>query len=517
VSGFRATLDDGSHEGQVMPPDRAAELAAAHARAAAVRDELAERHSALERVTNTLPRRPAWWAIWMWVIYWIRTWLIGRKRIEKRLAEVAHGEARARLDAVEQDVAALETHARLAKTGYVDALRRLASGGQAGTGVLEVDVTVATTQLTDGIEILELAGASRASAEVDAVFLAQGDRVFAPTRAHPLAIGSHAETIAALPLLLPSARALRLARRVQQKVTSAMVEVGNVIERKETAFRTRMDRLHAMRIQDPAGFSESQLSRVHGEISASITAVVEHASVHLGSELAQLQNEWIGSIAKAADSDALKAAMATIDDHWEAEPRRIAEEVRVLVMGGLGGCARDTYPSVVGALVSYGLSQEHARALRAAPELPPVVLLPSLNKEATKVEKSGWFAGLFRSFEARRAEIREKVHHRLQHMREVAEAELLDAEPRLHRAIRAALAGLLETAIAQQQLALDQALDEERAAITIEREAIAPLVRAHDAVREEARRLSEMVAELELQEPAISVAAAAAETASLSR
>jgi hypothetical protein len=102
-------------------------------------------------------------------------------------------------------------------------------------------------------------------------------------------------------------------------------------------------------------------------------------------------------------------------------------------------------------------------------------------------------------------------------MREVAGSELLDAEPRLHHAIGTALAHLLETAIVAQQAALDEALDAERAKISHDREALAPLVRVHDAVRADATRLSELIAQLERHQPAVAVAAAAAETASLSR
>ena len=102
-------------------------------------------------------------------------------------------------------------------------------------------------------------------------------------------------------------------------------------------------------------------------------------------------------------------------------------------------------------------------------------------------------------------------------MREVAGSELLDAEPRLHHAIGTALANLLETALGKQQAWLDAALDDERASITRDREAILPLMSVHDAVRAETYRLAEMIAQLERQQPAIAVAAAAAETASLSR
>jgi hypothetical protein len=517
ATSFRATRDDGTVEEQTMPPDRTAEIAAARARAAAARDEYGEREQAMVRVDGARPKRPRWWAFWAWPLYWLALRRSHHQRTAHALAERALLEARSQLDTIESDTNALEAHTRLATKRYFDALKNLASGGTIGAGVLEVEVTVATSPLPDNIEVVELAGATRAGAEVDAVLLAQGDRVFAPVRGgHPLAIGDHVELLAALPGLLTDARALRLAKRVETKIRTVLASLADAIERKEAAFRARIDRLQALRVEDPSAFVEAQLAQVRGEISASVNAVVEHASVHLGSELAQLQEEWIGGVAAAPDADALKAALAKLEQEWHTRPRRIAEEVRVLVAGGLGGSARDIYPTVVQALHAHGLPEEHWK-LRSAPELPPLVLFPSLVRDSSKLEKAGWLAGLFRSFEARRTGLRERVHEKVERMREVAGSELLDAEPRLNQVIGDALTALVDTAVVRQQAWLDTALDEERARITQDREAILPLMSVHDAVRAESYRLAEMIAQLERQQPAIAVAAAAAETASLSR
>ena len=517
ATSFRATRDDGTTEEQTLPPDRTAEIESARARAAAARDEHAAREQALVRVESALPKRPAWWAFWAWLPYWFALRKQQHQRAERSLAERAVREARTQLETIEADANALEAHTRLATKRFFDSLKQLASGGTIGAGVLEVEVTVERSPLPENVELVELAGATRAGADVDAVLLAQGDKVYAPVRGgHPLAIGDHVQVLAALPALLLEARALRLAKRVETKIRTVMSSLADAIERKEATFRVRMDRVQALRVEDPTAYVEEQLAGVRGEISASVNAVVEHASVHLGSELAQLQEEWIGSVATAPDADALKAALAKIDEEWLARPRRIAEEVRVLVAGGLGGSARDIYPKVVEPLHAHGLPEEHWK-LRAAPELPPLVLFPSLVRDSTKLEKGGWLAGLFRSFEARRTAARERVHEKVERMREVAGSELLDAEPRLNQVIGDALTALVDTALVRQQAWLDAAIDEERARITKDREAILPLMSVHDAVRAESYRLSEMIAQLERREPAIAVAAAAAETASLSR
>ena len=516
TSGFRAFRDDGTAEAQTVPPDRAADIVAARARADAARAALHEREHAVIPV-DTTPKRPPFWAFWRWPSYWSAIRRAKKLLPAPGLTDVDRDEARAQLATLDADADAIEADVDLAMQRYIEMLRNLASGGPIGKGVIEIEITIAESALPAGIEIVELAGASRASAEVDAVLLAQGEKILAPTRGgHPLSLGDHAQLLAALPGLLADARALRIARRVEAKIKTVMSSLADAIERKESTFRQRIAKLQALRLEDPTSFAADQLGRVRGDISASITAVVEHSSVHLGSELAQLQDEWIGSVANAPDPDALKAAVAKIEEEWDARPNRIADEVRVLVMGGIGGSARDIYPKLVDALSQYGLPDEYGRIL-AAPVLPPVTLLPSLTKEATRLEKAGWLTRVFRSFETRRTDFREKVHVRVERMRELASSELLDAEPRLHHAIGTALAGLLETALAHQQTWLDGALAAERAAIELDREAIAPLRSVYDAVRSETYRLAEMLATLERQQPAISVAAAAAETASLSR
>nr|MBA3395949.1 hypothetical protein [Deltaproteobacteria bacterium] len=518
ATGFVARRDDGTTDGQTQPPDHHAEIVAARARAEAAQRELASRETAIVRVDRTLPVRPQIWAVWLWPVYWIGRWRARGKLVERRLAALAVDEARRELDTIDRDATAMEAHARLARNRYHDALRALCGGGPTAENVLEVELTLVSGPLPEGIEIVELAGANRAGAETDAVFVVEDGRLLAPVRGGaPLPIGDFAEAVPTLPSVLADARALRVARRVRDRIATALAALEDQLEQHEATFRARLDRVHALRIPDPAAFTGVQLARVRSDISASVNAVMEHAAVHLGSELASLQQDWIGSIANAANTDALKVALARVEAQWDGEPKRIAEEVKVLVMGGVGGSARDLYPDLVSTLVPYGLPAEHARPLRAAPVLPPTPLLPSLSRGSSKLEKQNWFVGLFRSFEARRTEIREHVHDRLEHMREVAEAELRDAEPQLHAVLDHVLRGLLAGAFEHQTAALERMLAAEREAIAVERKTLAPLVRACDDVRTEAARLGELIAQLERHQPAVAIAAAAADTASLSR
>ena len=68
------------------------------------------------------------------------------------------------------------------------------------------------------------------------------------------------------------------------------------------------------------------------------------------------------------------------------------------------------------------------------------------------------------------------MHARVEHIREVAAAEILDVEPQLHGAINSGLAAELALAIDLQVGWHQQALASEAAAIERERQSIAPLI-----------------------------------------
>src|SRR4029078_11232196 len=109
-----------------------------------------------------------------------------------------------------------------------------------------------------------------------------------------------------------------------------------------------------------------------------ILAVLEHAGVHLGSELAECARMWDALVAKASTQDELKAAAAHIDVDGPAQCKRIADETRILVVGGVGSSAHDILPELFAPLRQPGLPDEHARPPKQVPALPPVELLPSL-------------------------------------------------------------------------------------------------------------------------------------------
>lgn len=512
---YRAVRFDGSVVEKSAPvPEPRDDEAELDLRASSVRAELATRETALVTVERSVPalvrRRPAAWAVWLWPVRWLLG-VIHRKAIAAwRATRTRVGETERELATIERCVAVRDERERAAREAYYGELRLLCGGGESGKDVRAIELAV--PGVPEGVELVELMGALRASADVDAVIVVERDALYAPRPdGSQVALGPAAETLAELPALLSRARALTLARRARDKLGTARAAVEAELDRSEQQFDDRLGQITKLALPiDTASFAAAQLARVRPTIAASVNAVMEHASTHLGSELQQLADAWIAAVDGAPGSDALKAAVARIEEEWPAAAKRIADEVRVLVIGGAGGVARDLYSETVSALRAHGLGEEHTRTPRRAPEVPPVQILPSLAEPTAFSLGTSWFSSLFKSIDARKTDLHDKVSARATHIREVAAAEMLDAEPKLHAAVAQALAAQLDTAIELQQSWHQQAIADVHAAITKDREALAPVIANRDALASAAVRLGEVTAALEAEQPAVAAAAVAA-------
>lgn len=517
---LRVHREDGSVEEHVLPDEPGKAAAATGSALESARIELAAHESALVRIDRGVPAlartRPTGIRLVLLPVYWLLAWLYRGRIVERRAAGAAVAGARDRFDAKLAPAKEAEATARAVRDRFIATLRVYASGSPASSSVREVELEVAHGPLPAGVEILELTGPARASAQVDAVFVVENEALVAPGRGTtPLSIGAFSDAVATLPPLVHDARALAIGRRFRDKIIATIASLDEALERQEEKYRQRIEKLEALRITDGPAFIAAYLEHAAEPITSSLQAILEHATVHLGSELAQLQESWIGGVAVLVDADGLKAHVAKLEEQWTAEPRRIGEEVRMLVMGGVGGSARDLYGELLEPLRAKGVPEAHLR-LRAAPVLPAVSILPSLFSDTAKLELPGFFGRLFQSFETRRAEVREQAHARVERLQERSAAELLDAEPLLRATLRDALARELATALEHQRQWLDGALADEHAAITSDRQKLAPLVAIRDAVRADARKLGELIEQHEEQHPAIAISSSAAATASLS-
>jgi hypothetical protein len=156
-----------------------------------------------------------------------------------------------------------------------------------------------------------------------------------------------------------------------------------------------------------------------------------------------------------------------------------------------------------------GLDEQH---LRHDFQVAPIEVLPSLSSAspAKLSGAAGWLTGLFRSFETKRTDVQDKAEARIKHLREVAGAEILDAEPKLRAAIEQTLYAEMTAAIGRQVTWLDKTLTNEREAVAAEGLALAPLARMRDRLRHDFEQLALGIAQMEREAPALAAAAAAA-------
>jgi hypothetical protein len=500
ITRFRAVRDDGSTEEHSLPADVDGEEAEARrVRVEGARALLAERDLALDRVGRSLPRplrgRIRWWQFWMWPI----RWFLGRKHrramMEQNLAAQAALEAHRSLEAAEAEVAAIEDVVKVKRARYFESLRAVSTSERVREVVLELQ----GGPLREGIELLELTAAARAANVVDAVLVIEAGAVYLTDMQlqSPAKVGAMAEAMATLPELLTAARARKLAIKARETIEGVVKGADEIIARAEAGWRARLTRLEGMRLDDAAAFQKAELARVQPQVMQSVHAVIEHASAHLGSEMAQLADSWIGAITSAGTKDELKAIVGKLEASSAQITQRIAEEVRMLVVGGAGGVAHDLYPELTAGLAARGLDEPRPRE---APQLPTIDVLGAFAKSSAS--KLGgtlqWLTGLFRSFDAKRADIREKAHARIEHLREVAYAELLETEPRIHAALAEVLASQLAAATVRQVAWHGRATEAEIEAITGERAALNPLVRMRDSAKLDLERLGEELAAVDV-------------------
>jgi hypothetical protein len=97
----------------------------------------------------------------------------------------------------------------------------------------------------------------------------------------------------------------------------------------------------------------------------------------------------------------------------------------------------------------------------------------------------------------------------MKHLREVAQAEILDVEPKLRTMIEQTLFQMMLAAIERQVAWLDKTLQLEREAVSREGIALAPLARMRDRLRHDHVKLGEGIAQIEKEHAGLAAAAAA--------
>jgi hypothetical protein len=140
-----------------------------------------------------------------------------------------------------------------------------------------------------------------------------------------------------------------------------------------------------------------------------------------------------------------------------------------------------------------------------------IELFPSLAGKQSKLGgAASWLAGLLKSFESKRADAHEKAKVWLEHVTDLAHAELLDAEPALHAALGDAVGAELEALVARQIDWLALEVQTAHEAVAAQRAALAPLAARRDRAELDRAELATELERIEAELPAAAAAAAAA-------
>lgn len=515
ITRFRATRRDGSCEDRVLPgPTPPGPVPGRLSHAETMRAVVAERMATADRAEAAVPRLvrvpPPGWAFWLWIPRLLLLVISRRVRRIWRRAQAQLARSQHELATAEDELPTVS--ANLPETGerFHQRLYMLCSGMIAGRDVREVEIEVEGGPLPDDVEVIE--GAAVADVLVTIV---GGELQVAGTDRRLGATHDAVDVLAALP---GDERALRLVQRARDVIVGQTAKLDDALAHAEVEQRNRIARIENLAMHDPDHFIATQLADAAARLGSSIQAVLEHAGVHLGSELAQSSASWLALVDGATTPDELKAAAAKIDLDVPEAARRIAEETRLLVMGAVGGCAHDLLPALLAPLRQPGLPDDHAEAPRSAPVLPAIEMLPSLTQPSASnfvADLSGagqWIAGLFRSFDTRRAELRGKLVERTNHIREVAEAELLDTEPRLRAVLRDTIAHEVTAAVERRVSWLARELAIEQLAVDAERAELQPMAELVAAARREARELYVLLDELHARQAPAPTASSPAPT-----
>jgi len=379
-------------------------------------------------------------------------------------------------------------------------------------GPLAVDVAVIDVPTLDGLDRLRdvdgcllvcagpsLGAAARgvvkaARAQLPHVFVVSPDGAPAAT-AEPALVraGTFAEAALALPELLSTERALRLARRAGDSLRRSIAAVDAEVTSLDAALQIRIQRLEEKKAVRPERFVADWLERLGVRITERVHAILRRASDEAVDRLSRLRDTWSPRIAAATSLDDVRAALTALDEEMPAALADVVARVQDLVDANVTRDVRQIFADTVGSLI--GPVPPLADAVPPPP--PPVEILTALADNAGRGTSPSRLGALFRSIDAVRTDVLNDLAMRVARLRTVASADLLDREPALRAAFELPLATAARAALDRYLEWLRATLPAEEAAIEQERAVIEPLRRLRSAARDDERRLGELMASVE--------------------
>lgn len=526
ATSLRARRRDGSVEERVLerpgagaagderPPHRARRR---DGRAATVlaQDDPAFREAvalSAEPATTMLSRRPPWWAVWRWIALWWRTWWF-RRRAPQLPAAAGASVAVAGEPSAPARRGFANTVARgkrgEARPAFVAAL----SACLADDLVERLFLEVAGGRLPETVVVIDLP--SRADARAldaigaDACLVACGGRGLAMTEQletvlevvpHLFTLGDEAAGerdprvrrlagfAAAAEQLIAIAtieRVLAVGHRAVAALATGSAVLDAAISHAENEFRSRIDRLEALRVGDPDARVADGLARIRPALVGQVKQLLRRSLDLFDSAIAELGEAWTARIAEASSTDALRAAAAQIDEDSPAALQAAQTTAHRALVDGLTERARAHYHQLVGEL-RRGTPRDDA----APPWLTAEVEIAGLTSSTSLGTVAPRLTSLFRSLDALRGEALAQLEQRIARLRQLANANLLDAEPRLEPAATGALAVALRGEVERHAAWVEAELARERMAIDAERAELARLAIARDTARADERELT---------------------------
>jgi hypothetical protein len=488
---------------------------------------------------TALVRRPPWWAVWRWVLLWLRAWR-ARRAAQGVAAPVpsdmaprvvpgassadalpgAAADARPDARAGHADAAAAvrSAPARVARQAappvdprrrFVDALRACF----ADDTVERLFVEASRGPLPDTVVVIELP--SRASASsleavgADACVVACGERGFAMTAQleavlavvpHLFAVGTAAvppgcdprvrrlgdvaELGPALVRLATIERSLGAGARAISVLSSGCAAIDDAIAAAEAGFRKRIERLEALRITRPDDHTAAALAGVRQAIVEHAHRAIRRALDDLDAAIAQAGAAWSAQLAAAVSTDALRTIAARLDETSPAALDAAQAAVHRALIDDLTEHARAHHRDLVSAL-----GPPAASPSAAPPWLTVEVAIGELGAGTSLGAVAPRLSSLFRSLDALRSDALALLAQRIATVRQRASASVLDVEPRLEPAVTGTLAIALRAEVEHHARWLEAELTRERVAIDEERAQLAVLAIARDTAGADERAL----------------------------
>jgi hypothetical protein len=489
--------------------------------------EVPQRRLALQRARDSLPpvlrQRPPVWAVWRWIARWIAGWRWRRRPeaaklvdqvtdAERRLAAAEELEKKRRAEDRDLDPEVAGLRRLLDRAGRAPdaAWISIALDGGPPIALLDLpcsgDAAEIEIEIDGCLSVRDPARAASATAGMAEKIQYDLARIFAvtprsgpsPAPAHNgvIELGGPAEVAARLRAVVAAERALRLARLAIEPLRTAWEVHREAVDRAEAGFAERLGRLEALDVRDPGGYVARRLAELRPEIIERVQQLIEQATVGVQGDLAGLAGRWRAAIAAADSNQALRAAVAAIEEEAPAMLGSVGQDARRLIDLGLRGSIHDLFPRVIAEL------RERSPALASArpPEIDPVSIGPSLaRRELGLGSAAPRLMSLFKSVDDFKAAVTERLEERLTPIRNVIAAELLDAEPALDAALTERLSAALADAVGVHLRWVEEAVAAEQAKIDRERAELAVEVGRRDATRRDLDRLSELLAAVEAE------------------